>query len=122
MRLILPCDKGRGLREYELPWIRPPGSWDDMTEAAESVKLKKGEKMNLATYNTKDREKLEIPISTRLSPTRFRTLESWCDFSFRKRSELVAIVLERVLEILEEQPTTDQPVEHFVRRLHLDSR
>ncbi len=66
------------------------------------------------------KEKVEVPIAGRLSASKFRTLETWCDTSFRKRSEVIGIVLDRVLEILEEQAVSDQPVEHFIRRLHLD--
>jgi hypothetical protein len=37
----------------------------------------------------------------------------------RKRAELVGIVLDRVLEIYEEEATADEPLEFFVRKLHL---
>jgi len=65
------------------------------------------------------KEKLEVPVGARLSAAKFRALETWCDASFRKRSEVISIVLNRVLEILEQEPAIDQPVEHFVRRLQL---
>ncbi len=68
----------------------------------------------------KSKDKMEVPICGRLSADRFRVLENWCDFSFRKRSEVVGMVLERVLEILELQPSSEMPVEQFVRRLHVD--
>jgi len=68
----------------------------------------------------KSKDKMEVPICGRLSADRFRVLETWCDFSFRKRSEVVGMVLERVLEILEQQSTTEIPVEQFVRRLRVD--
>jgi len=68
----------------------------------------------------KSKDKMEVPICGRLSADRFRVLETWCDFSFRKRSEVVGMVLERVLEILEQQSTTEMPVEQFVRRLRVD--
>jgi hypothetical protein len=65
-------------------------------------------------------EKLQMTICTRLPVSKFRTLQDWCEFSFRKRSEVIAMVLERVLEMVEEQTNSRQPVEHVVRRLHLD--
>ncbi|MGH9357547.1 MAG: hypothetical protein ACRD22_07900 [Terriglobia bacterium] len=68
----------------------------------------------------KSKDKMEVPICGRLSADRFRVLENWCDFSFRKRSEVVGMVLERVLEILEHQPSSEMPVEQFVRRLRVD--
>ncbi|HEY6290048.1 MAG TPA: hypothetical protein VI455_00585 [Terriglobia bacterium] len=68
----------------------------------------------------KQKQKLDVSISTRLPLTRYRTLEAWCSRSLRKRSELVGIVLDRVLEIYEEEAGTDQPLEFFIRRLHLD--
>ncbi|MGH9430997.1 MAG: hypothetical protein ACRD3T_05585 [Terriglobia bacterium] len=61
-----------------------------------------------------------MTICTRLTVSKFRTLQNWCEFSYRKRSEVIAMVLERVLDMLEEQTNTKQPVEHVVRRLHLD--
>lgn len=70
---------------------------------------------------TRKKEKLEMPVCARVSVSKFRTLEIWCDNSFRKRSEAVGIVLERVLEILEQQGSLEQPVEEFVRRLRVDS-
>jgi hypothetical protein len=66
------------------------------------------------------REKLQMTICTRLPISKFRTLQDWCDFSFRKRSEVIAMVLERVLEMVEDQTEAQHPVEHVVRRLHLD--
>ncbi len=66
---------------------------------------------------TKKREKMEMPVSTRVSASKFRTLEIWCDNSFRKRSEVLGMVIERVLDILEQQNSIEQPVEEFVRRL-----
>ena len=65
------------------------------------------------------REKLDIAVSGRLPISRFRTLESWCGQSLRKRSELVGIVLDRVLEIYEQEASADEPLEFFVRKLHL---
>ncbi|HEX5481147.1 MAG TPA: hypothetical protein VFZ08_00810 [Terriglobia bacterium] len=70
---------------------------------------------------TRKKEKLEMPVCARVSVSKFRTLEIWCDNSFRKRSEAVGIVLERVLDILEQQGSLEQPVEEFVRRLRVDS-
>ncbi len=66
------------------------------------------------------KEKVQVPVGARLSASKFKTLETWCDTSFRKRSEVIGIVLERVLDILEQQAGSDQPVEQFVRRLRLD--
>ncbi len=66
------------------------------------------------------KEKFDVPVSGRLPVSKFRTLENWCGKSFRKRSEIIGILLERVLEILEQQADTDQSVENFVRRLRLD--
>ena len=55
---------------------------------------------------------------------KYRTLQGWCNATYRKRSELVSIVLDRVLEILEleiqEHGGNAQPVESFVERLRLD--
>lgn len=66
------------------------------------------------------RERLEITVAARLPLARFRLLENWCSRSLRKRSELVGIVLDRLLEIYEQEADADEPLEHFVRRLHLD--
>lgn len=66
------------------------------------------------------REKLDVAVSGRLPVTRFRTLESWCGHSLRKRSELVGIVLDRVLEIYEQEAEAGEPLEYFIRKLHLD--
>jgi hypothetical protein len=68
----------------------------------------------------KKKEKMEMPVCARVSASKFHTLEVWCDNSFRKRSEVVGIILERVLEILEQQASVRQPVEEFVRRLRID--
>ncbi|MGH9352599.1 MAG: hypothetical protein ACRD2G_10620 [Terriglobia bacterium] len=65
------------------------------------------------------KEKMEMPICTRVSLSTFRALEVWCDNSFRKRSEVVGIVLERIVEILSQQHCIEQPVEEFVRRLRV---
>lgn len=65
------------------------------------------------------KEKMEMPICTRVSLSTFRALEVWCDNSFRKRSEVVGIVLERIVEILSQQQCIEQPVEEFVRKLHV---
>jgi hypothetical protein len=69
---------------------------------------------------SRKKEKMEMPVCARVSASKFHTLEIWCDNSFRKRSEVVGIVLERVLEILEQQASVRQPVEEFVRRLRID--
>ncbi|MGH9436904.1 MAG: hypothetical protein ACRD22_03190 [Terriglobia bacterium] len=65
------------------------------------------------------KEKMEMPICTRVSLTTFRALEVWCDNSFRKRSEVVGLVLERIVEMLSQQQCIEQPVEEFVRRLRV---
>lgn len=65
------------------------------------------------------KEKMEMPICTRVSLSTFRALEIWCDNSFRKRSEVVGIVLERIVEILSQQHCIEQPVEEFVRKLRV---
>jgi len=64
--------------------------------------------------------KMEIPVTGRLPADKFRSLQKWCNNSLRKRSEVVGLVLERVLEIYEHQEGTDQPLEQFIRRLRLD--
>ena len=66
------------------------------------------------------RERLDMTVATRLPLSRYRTLEVWCGRSLRKRSELIGIVLDRVLEIYEKEAGDDEPLEFFVRRLHLD--
>jgi hypothetical protein len=68
----------------------------------------------------KQKQRLEVTVAGRLPLARYRILEDWCSRSLRKRSELVGIVLDRLLEIYEEEADADQPLEHFVRRLHLD--
>lgn len=68
------------------------------------------------------KEKMEMPICTRVSLSTFRTLEVWCDNSFRKRSEVVGIVLERIVEILSQQRCIEQPVEEFVRKLRVEPK
>jgi len=47
-------------------------------------------------------------------------LQKWCNSSLRKRSEVIGLVLDRVLEIYEHQEGSDQPLEQFIRRLRLD--
>ena len=42
------------------------------------------------------RDKMAIPVSGRLTPARFRTLQGWCSGAYRKRSEVVSMVLDRV--------------------------
>jgi hypothetical protein len=66
------------------------------------------------------RERLDMTVATRLPLSRYRTLEVWCTRSLRKRSELIGIVLDRVLEIYEKEAGDDEPLEFFIRRLHLD--
>lgn len=68
---------------------------------------------------SRKKEKMEMPICTRVSLSTFRALEIWCDNSFRKRSEVVGIVLERIVEILSQQQCMEQPVEEFVRKLRV---
>src|SRR5215468_10916898 len=46
--------------------------------------------------------KTAVVVAGRLSPAKFRTLQGWCSGTYRKRSEVVSIVLDRVLEILEQ--------------------
>jgi len=65
------------------------------------------------------KQKMEMPICTRVSLPTFRALEVWCDNSFRKRSEVIGLVLERIVEILSQQHCIEQPVEEFVRRLRV---
>ena len=77
-------------------------------------------KDDFRTWVMKQKQKLDVSISTRLPLERYRTLEGWCNRSLRKRSELVGIVLERVLEIYEEEAGAEQPLELFIRRLHFD--
>lgn len=72
------------------------------------------------TTMTKKKEKMEMPVCARVSLSKFRTLEIWCDNSFRKRSEVVGLLLERVLEMVEQHASIEQPVEEFVRRLRAD--
>lgn len=85
----------------------------------ESQWMRGGAKSGVLTMSKK-REKLEMPICARVSASKFRTLEMWCDNSFRKRSEVVGLVLERVLDIVEQQARLEQPVEEFIRHLHAD--
>jgi hypothetical protein len=66
------------------------------------------------------RDKLDVTVATRLPAGRFKILEGWCTRSLRRRSELLGIVLDRVLEIYEQEAGADAPLEFFVRRLHLD--
>jgi len=66
------------------------------------------------------REKLEVPVTGRLQAEKFRSLQKWCSISLRKRSEVIGLVLERVLEIYEHEERTEQPLEQFIRRLRLD--
>lgn len=68
----------------------------------------------------KPKSKMDIPVAGRITADRYRTLEAWRLGSYRKRSEVVSLVLDRVLEILEQGGGRPQPVENFVRRLHLD--
>jgi hypothetical protein len=69
---------------------------------------------------TRRREKMLMTVCARVSPSKFRTLETWCDNSFRRRSEVVGMVLERILDMVEECASIEQPVEEFVRRLRAD--
>jgi len=66
------------------------------------------------------RSKMEIPVTGRLQAAKFESLQKWCSISLRKRSEVIGLVLERVLDIYEHQEGTDQPLEQFIRRLRLD--
>jgi hypothetical protein len=66
------------------------------------------------------RDKLDVTVATRLPLARYRALENWCRHSMRRRSELVGIVLDRVIEIYELEAKADEPLEFFIRRLHLD--
>jgi hypothetical protein len=66
----------------------------------------------------RSKEKLEVSVSARLTAAKYRTLQEWCTGTYRKRSEVVGLVLERVLEILE-QGGMALPVESFVDRLHV---
>jgi hypothetical protein len=66
------------------------------------------------------RDKLDVTVATRLPLARYRALENWCRNSMRRRSELVGIVLDRVIEIYELEARADEPLEFFIRRLHLD--
>ena len=75
---------------------------------------------NWAMKQSRTREKLDMSVSTRLPLARFRTLEAWCSRSLRKRSEVAGIILNRVLEIYEQEAGADEPLEFFVHRLHLD--
>lgn len=67
----------------------------------------------------KKKEKMEMPVCTRVSVSTFRTLDIWCDNSFRKRSEVIGLLLERVVEIIGQQHCIDLPVEEFARSLCL---
>ncbi len=67
------------------------------------------------------RDKLDVTIATRLPLARYRALENWCRRSMRRRSELVSIVLERVIDLYEDEAKDDEPLEFFIRRLHLDN-
>lgn len=67
----------------------------------------------------KKKEKMEMPVCTRVSVSTFRTLDIWCDNSFRKRSEVIGLLLERVVEIISQQHCIDLPVEEFARSLCL---
>jgi hypothetical protein len=69
---------------------------------------------------SRKRERLDVSVCGRLPLARFRTLETWCGHSLRKRAELVGIVLNRVLEIYEQEANADEPLEFFVRKLHLN--
>jgi hypothetical protein len=67
------------------------------------------------------RDKLDVTVAARLPLARYRALENWCRHSMRRRSELIGIVLERVIDLYEEEAKADEPLEFFIRRLHLDS-
>ncbi|HXJ95010.1 MAG TPA: hypothetical protein VMT20_19390 [Terriglobia bacterium] len=67
------------------------------------------------------RDKLDVTVAARLSLGRYRVLESWCRHSMRRRSEVIGIVLERVIDLYEDEGKADEPLEFFIRRLHLDS-
>ncbi len=66
------------------------------------------------------KSKLEMCVAGRITSERFRQLENWSDGAFRKRSEVVSLVMDRVLEILEQGGGKPEAVEEFVRRLHVD--
>jgi hypothetical protein len=66
------------------------------------------------------RSKMEIPVTGRLQADKFQSLQKWCSNSLRKRSEVIGLVLDRVLDIYEHQEGSDQPLEQFIRRLRLD--
>ncbi|MDE3181566.1 MAG: hypothetical protein KGM47_18125 [Acidobacteriota bacterium] len=95
-------------------WERLPARNAAITEPG----IHEYETLNMA----RKKEKMEMPVCTRVSVSTFRALEVWCDNSFRKRSEVVGIVLERIVDILSQQQCIEQPVEEFVRRLKVGPR
>jgi hypothetical protein len=64
-------------------------------------------------------EKPEQTVHGKLTWSLFTRLERWLRCTRRKKCEAVSMVMERVLELYEQQGVEDQPLEQFVRRLQL---
>jgi hypothetical protein len=94
--------------------------WDSHPQSSRTTPPVHGAAIPGNTTMTKKKEKMEMPVCARLSLSKFRTLEVWCDNSFRKRSEVVGLLLERVLDMVEQHASVEQPVEEFIRRLRAD--
>ncbi len=62
----------------------------------------------------------DIAVSTRLPETQVRKIDEWAERGLRKRSNVLEMLLRRVLSMIEETNSFDRPVDDVVRRLRLD--
>jgi hypothetical protein len=61
--------------------------------------------------------KRDATVSGRIPGELADVLDLWCAKRYRKRSEVIGMVLSRVLEIVKREGGLDQAVEDFVRKL-----
>ena len=66
------------------------------------------------------KKKLDVSISGRVSEDTCRELDSWLDRIWRKRSEAVGLIVERVLNLVRESGRPDLALECVVRSLRLE--
>lgn len=65
--------------------------------------------------------KRDATVSARIPGDLADLLDTWCSRRFRKRSEVLAMVLSRVLVIVREEDGVNQAVEDFVQKLRFKS-
>lgn len=66
------------------------------------------------------RPKRDVTISGRVPADDGETLDTWCLSRFRKRSEVVGLIVSTVLAMVRENGGINQAVEDFVRKLRFE--